>query len=252
MLIVGGGAGMPGALRLAGEAALRVGAGLVTRRGRAGEPRAGHRRAAPSSSIYPLPSTASLEAAMRAADVLAIGPGLGHGRLGAAPVGAGARRPAMPAVVDADALNLLALEPGQTAGRLDHHSASGRGRAVVRRAVTATCRRDRLGAARELHARYGAVAVLKGAGTLVASGASTASTEVFICERGNPGMATAGMGDVLTGVIAGLRAQIADSAAAARVGVLVHALAGDSAAQGGQRGLIASDVIAELRGWVNP
>ena len=65
-------------------------------------------------------------------------------------------------------------------------------------------------------------------------------------------MATAGMGDVLTGVIAGLRAQIRDSALAARIGVLVHALAGDSAAQGGQRGLIASDVIAELRGWVNP
>jgi NAD(P)H-hydrate epimerase len=60
------------------------------------------------------------------------------------------------------------------------------------------------------------------------------------------------MGDVLTGVIAGLRAQVGDSATAARLGVLAHALAGDSAAQGGQRGLIASDVIAELRGWVNP
>ncbi len=65
------------------------------------------------------------------------------------------------------------------------------------------------------------------------------ATEIAICERGNPGMATAGMGDVLTGVIAGLRAQCGDSAAAARIGVLVHALAGDSAAQGGQRGLIA-------------
>ena len=110
---------------------------------------------------------------------------------------------------------------------------------------------DRLGAARELHSRYGAVVVLKGAGTLVASGAAGAA-ELAICERGNPGMATAGMGDVLTGVIAGLRAQSGDSAQAARIGVLVHALAGDSAAQGGQRGLIASDVIAELRGWVNP
>jgi NAD(P)H-hydrate epimerase len=110
---------------------------------------------------------------------------------------------------------------------------------------------DRLGAVRELHARYGAVAVLKGAGTLVASGAADAP-DIGICDRGNPGMATAGMGDVLTGVIAGLRAQVGDSASAARVGVLVHALAGDSAAQGGQRGLIATDVIDELRGWVNP
>ena len=110
---------------------------------------------------------------------------------------------------------------------------------------------DRLAAVRALHARYGAVSVLKGAGTLVASGAAGVP-ELHICDRGNPGMATAGMGDVLTGVIAGLRAQISDSALAARVGVLVHALAGDSAAQSGQRGLIASDVIAELRGWVNP
>ena len=110
---------------------------------------------------------------------------------------------------------------------------------------------DRLAAVRALHARYGAVSVLKGAGTLVASGAAGVP-ELYICDRGNPGMATAGMGDVLTGVIAGLRAQISDSAVAARVGVLVHALAGDSAAQSGQRGLIASDVIAELRGWVNP
>jgi NAD(P)H-hydrate epimerase len=110
---------------------------------------------------------------------------------------------------------------------------------------------DRLGAARELHTRYGAVVVLKGAGTLVAWGAAGA-TEIAICERGNPGMATAGMGDVLTGVIAGLHAQSADSAQVARIGVLVHSLAGDSASQGGQRGLLASDVIAELRGWVNP
>jgi NAD(P)H-hydrate repair Nnr-like enzyme with NAD(P)H-hydrate dehydratase domain len=95
--------------------------------------------------------------------------------------------------------------------------------------------------------------VLKGAGTLVAgSSGDGAATELAICDRGNPGMATAGMGDVLTGVIAGLRAQCGDSAVAARVGVLVHAMAGDSAAQGGQRGLIASDVIGELRGWVNP
>ena len=66
---------------------------------------------------------------------------------------------------------------------------------------------DRLGAARELHARYGAVVVLKGAGTLVASGRGGCAPNLAICDRGNPGMATAGMGDVLTGVIAGLRAQ---------------------------------------------
>jgi NAD(P)H-hydrate epimerase len=91
--------------------------------------------------------------------------------------------------------------------------------------------------------------VLKGAGTLVVAGEPP---QVFICDRGNPGMATAGMGDVLTGVVAGLRAQVGDSPAAARLGVLIHAMAGDAAAQAGQRGLIASDLLAELRGWVNP
>ncbi len=109
---------------------------------------------------------------------------------------------------------------------------------------------DRLGAVRELHARYGAVSVLKGAGTLVAAAGD--APDVAICDRGNPGMATAGMGDVLTGRDRGTARAGRDSALAARVGVLVHALAGDSAAQRGQRGLIASDVIAELRGWVNP
>jgi ADP-dependent NAD(P)H-hydrate dehydratase / NAD(P)H-hydrate epimerase len=150
--------------------------------------------------------------------------------------------------VDADALNLLARDPVKLpAGWIitPHPGEAARLLGVETAAVQA----DRLGAVRALHARYGAVSVLKGAGTLVASGDSP---DIFICDRGNPGMATAGMGDVLTGVIAGLHAQVADGALAARVGVLVHALAGDSAAQRGQRGLIASDVIDQLRGWVNP
>jgi NAD(P)H-hydrate epimerase len=153
-------------------------------------------------------------------------------------------------VVDADALNLLAQDPLKLpAGWIitPHPGEAARLLGVETRVVQA----DRLAAVRELHLRYGAISVLKGAGTLVAGGAPGA-IELHVCERGNPGMATAGMGDLLTGVIAGLRAQLGDSAQAARVGVLVHALAGDSAARGGQRGLIASDVLAELRGWVNP
>jgi NAD(P)H-hydrate epimerase len=199
--------------------------------------------------IY-LPATpASLESALNAADIVAVGPGLGRqdfGRL----LWSIVSNASGPAVVDADALNLLAQNPVKLPAEwiiTPHPGEAARLLGTDTRAVQA----DRLGAVRALHARYGAVTVLKGAGTLVASGPLDAP-EIFICERGNPGMATAGMGDVLTGVIAALRAQIHDSALAARVGVLVHALAGDSAAQGGQRGLIASDVIAELRGWVNP
>jgi ADP-dependent NAD(P)H-hydrate dehydratase / NAD(P)H-hydrate epimerase len=257
VLIVGGGSGMPGAARLAGLACLRSGAGLVTVAG-AEENLAAVSGANPELIYLPVSSTSNLEEAMRAADVLAIGPGLGTGdwaqRLWAMALRV---RPAA-AVIDADALNLLANSPlTLPSGWIitPHPGEAARLLATDSAALQA----DRLAAVRQLHARYGAVSVLKGAGTLVACGAADAP-ELFICDRGNPGMATAGMGDVLTGVIAGLYAQIRNAAdarapaaeIAARVGVLVHALAGDSAARGGQRGLIAGDVVAELRGWVNP
>jgi NAD(P)H-hydrate epimerase len=249
VLVVGGGGGMPGALRLAGTAALRVGAGLVSV---AGAPEnLGPVTAANPELIYlPMSPATTIDESMRGADVLAIGPGLGQGDW-ARRLWAQARTvPGVPAIVDADALNLLAASPVKLPPDWIITPHPGEAARLLGVQVPEV-QRDRLAAVRELVARYGAVAVLKGAGTLVAS-ALDGGTEVFICERGNPGMATAGMGDVLTGVIAGLRAQIPDSARAARVGVLVHALAGDSAAQGGQRGLLASDVLAELRGWVNP
>jgi NAD(P)H-hydrate epimerase len=240
---------MPGALRLAAESALRVGVGLVTA--------AGHpdnlvavTAARPEVIYLPLESAAVLDSAIRDAGVLAIGPGLGQGDWAHRLWSQALRAERIPAVVDADALNLLAANPVKL--RADwiltpHPGEAARLLATDTRAVQA----DRLGAARELHARYGAVAVLKGAGTLIAAGGAGA-TELSFCDRGNPGMATAGMGDVLTGVIAGLRAQLGDSALAARLGVLVHALAGDAAARAGERGLVASDVVAELRGRVNP
>ena len=248
VLIVGGGPGMPGALRLAGEAALRVGAGLVRVAG-ATENLVAVTATRPELIYLPVSSATSLDEPMRGADVLAIGPGLGTSdwaqRLWSAALAAG-----VPTVADADALNLLALNPAKLPASwvITPHPGEA---ARLLGTDTAAVQADRLGAARELHSRFGAVTVLKGAGTLIAWGADGA-TEIAICERGNPGMATAGMGDVLTGVIAGLRAQSGDSAQAARIGVLVHSLAGDSAARGGQRGLLASDVIAELRAWVNP
>jgi NAD(P)H-hydrate epimerase len=248
VLIVGGGLGMPGALRLAGISALRAGAGLVTVAGSAENLTAV--TAAHPELIY-LPTSGSLpDEALHAASVVAIGPGLGTGEWGQRLFAQFLRLSRGAAVLDADALNLLAQNPVRL--RPDwiltpHPGEAARLLGVDTREVQA----DRLTAVRELHSKFGAVSVLKGAGTLVASGPDGAG-ELHICDRGNPGMATAGMGDVLTGVIAGLRAQIADSALAARVAVLVHALAGDSAAQRGQRGLIASDVVAELRGWVNP
>lgn len=248
VLIVGGGAGMPGAARLGAEAALRVGAGLVTV---AGAPDNLLAVTATRPEIIYLPTPAAdIEAALRAADVVAIGPGLGTTAWSAALWSEFLRVAPARAVVDADALNLLAREPVKLPAAwviTPHPGEAGR----LLGTDTAAVQADRLGAVRELHSRYGATAVLKGAGSLIAGGPPGAPT-LYICERGNPGMATAGMGDVLTGVIAGLDAQLRDTELATRLGVLVHALAGDSAAQDGQRGLIASDVIAELRGWVNP
>jgi len=250
VLIVGGGAGMPGAARLAGEAALRVGAGLVSI---AGAPENLLAVTATRPELIYLPTTGGIESALRAADVVAIGPGLGTGEWGARLWSEFLRVSPVRALVDADALNLLAREPVKLPADwiLTPHPGEA---ARLLGTDTGAVQGDRLGAVRALNARYGSVAVLKGAGTLVAGGDPQA---LYFCERGNPGMATAGMGDVLTGVIAGLVPQIGDPQRAARIGVLVHALAGDSASQhdgrsGGQRGLIASDVVAELRGWVNP
>jgi hydroxyethylthiazole kinase-like uncharacterized protein yjeF len=151
-----------------------------------------------------------------------------------------------PMVVDADALNLLAQSPYKKPNWVltPHPGEAGRLLGIGAGDVQA----DRLSAARRLIERYGGVVVLKGAGTLVVDRDSLP----HICDRGNPGMASPGMGDVLTGVIAGILAQVAEPAAAARAGVLVHAMAGDLAAQRGERGLIASDLFAYLPTCVNP
>jgi NAD(P)H-hydrate epimerase len=113
---------------------------------------------------------------------------------------------------------------------------------------TVAVQADRLGAARAVGERYGATVVLKGAGTVVAARGEIPA----ICDRGNPGMAVAGMGDVLTGVIAALLAQGASGPAAARAGVWLHAVAGDRASLAGERGLLASDLFEGLRALVNP
>jgi NAD(P)H-hydrate epimerase len=256
VLIVGGGPGMPGALRLAGEAALRAGAGLVTVAG-APENLVPVTATRPELIYLPAGTGDPIDAALQAAAVVAIGPGLGT-----TPWAQSLWKKVMgltgkPVVMDADALNLLAAAPTELPEHwiLTPHPGEA---ARLLRTDTEAIQRDRLEAVRQIHARYRAVVVLKGAGTLVANSVDGA-VELAICERGNPGMATAGMGDVLTGVVAGVLAQLlprtagpAGCALAARLGVLIHALAGDSAAQGGQRGLIATDVVGELRGWVNP
>jgi NAD(P)H-hydrate epimerase len=244
VLIVGSGTGMPGAIRLAGEACLRVGAGLVTV-AVAVDNVAAIAAGCPELICRSVNQADDLAALLEPADVVAIGPGLGQNDWARA---AFERVLACgkPLVIDADALNLLAAAPRRQDGWIltPHPGEAGRLLGVSAKAV----QQDRLGALDALVERYGGTVVLKGAGTLVA----TAGEISGLCERGNPGMATPGAGDVLTGTIAGILAQCRAAASAARVGVWVHAMAGDSAARaGGERGLIASDISRELRTWVN-
>jgi hydroxyethylthiazole kinase-like uncharacterized protein yjeF len=244
VLVVGGGPGMPGAVRLCGEAALRAGAGLVsiaTHPDHAGLIVATR----PELMSHGITEAGELDVLLNKADVIAFGPGLGRSEWAAGLV-ALLKRDERLAVWDADALNWLAESPefndrrvitphpGEAAGLLD--------------CTAADVQADRRKALVDLRGRYGGVVVLKGSGTLV----SASSGVPWLCSAGNPGMAAPGMGDVLTGIVAALLAQGLAPEDAATVGVAVHARAGDLAAAGGERGLMASDLLGELRNAINP
>jgi len=241
VLAIGGDSGMAGAIRLAGEAALRIGAGLVSI---ATQPEhiAALNAGRPELMAHGVGGIQELASLIERATVVAVGPGLGQRAWGHA-----LWRTALIAgkamVLDADALNLLAREPVALPGQCvltPHPGEAARLLGTDTKAIAL----DRFAAVRELAKRYQAVVVLKGAGTLIAN----AHGELSVCPWGNPGMASGGMGDVLTGVIAGLLAQGFDAWKAARFGVALHALAGDAAAStGGEAGLIASDLFMALR-----
>ncbi len=243
VLIVGGAPGMAGAPRLAGEAALRAGAGLVTVATHPQSVRATAQR--PELMTVAAGSAGELDAALGRATVLAVGPGLGQSdwsrSLFEAVLASG-----LPAVIDADALNLLAQRPLRRDNWvLTPHPGEA---ARLLGSDTASVQVDRVAAARAIQQQFGGVVVLKGAGSIVAGPGQSPA----FCDRGNPGMAVAGMGDVLTGVIAGVMAQCGDPALGARAGVFIHAQAGDLAARRGERGLLAGDVIRHIRSCVNP
>jgi NAD(P)H-hydrate epimerase len=238
VLVVGGDRGMPGAARLAGEAALRGGAGLVTL---AVHPaHAAAVNAARAELIaHGVKGAAALKPLLARATVVALGPGLGRVAWGGALFNA-ALQGRQPLVLDADALFLLA---GTRKKRADWVLTPHPGEAARLLATdTATIQRDRFAAARAIANRHGGVCVLKGAGTVIAD----SDGRLAVCDRGNPGMASGGMGDVLTGIIAALRAQGLGAWDAACLGAWLHATAGDEAARGGEIGLIASDLLARL------
>ncbi|MCP4699262.1 MAG: NAD(P)H-hydrate dehydratase [Gammaproteobacteria bacterium] len=243
LLVIGGDHGFTGAARMAAEAAARTGAGrisLATRKAHADLMNI----ARPEIMSHGVETAEELKKLLAIADVIAIGPGLGQSEWSRSLLEEVSKQE-KPVTADADALNLIAKHdirlhnavftphPGEAARLLD--------------SSTADIHRDRFAAARAIQSRYGCTCVLKGAGSLIAGETGT----IGLCSAGNPGMACGGMGDVLTGIIAGLLAQGLSGIEAARLGVCLHAAAADKAAETGERGLLAGDLFPWLRHCVN-
>lgn len=244
VLCVGGNLGSGGAVMLASESALRAGAGLVSVATRA--PHVAPLLARlPEAMVHAVQDAQDLQALLPRAGVIAIGPGLGQDdwahELWRQVLASG-----KPLVIDADALNLLAKAPQPLGDAIltPHPGEAAR----LLGLSTAQVQADRFTAAKALADRFHAVVVLKGAGSVVAAPDSVPR----VIAAGNPGMAVGGMGDLLTGIIAALRAQGLGTFDAASTGALLHSLAGDAAASDGQRGLLPTDLLAPLRRLVNP
>lgn len=246
VLVMGGAPGFGGAALLASQAAARLGAGKVSL-ATAAEHIGPSLTRCPEVMAREVRGGADATAMTKGGDVIVVGPGLGQDAWGQA-VLQSALQADVPLVVDADALNLLASRwptlsrdnwiltphPGEAARLLE--------------CSVAQVQADRPAAARALQRARGGVVVLKGAGTLVAGPGGLA-----VCPFGNPGMASGGMGDVLSGMLGVLAAQFDGLELATRLGVLVHALAGDAAAkEHGERGLLASDLASYARVLINP
>ncbi|MCH9698822.1 MAG: NAD(P)H-hydrate dehydratase [Gammaproteobacteria bacterium] len=243
VLLIGGETGYSGAIRLAAQAALRCGAGLVSVATRVSH--AGLVSLAQAEIMsHGIESTDELQQLLEKATVVVIGPGLGQSDWAEQHLDS-VFNTDLPLVIDADALNLLSASSRVLHKRCvmtPHPGEAGRLLKTTGRAVQS----DRYASVRQLQNTYHGVVVLKGAGTLVDDGEL-----ITVNSSGNPGMASGGMGDVLSGVIGGLLAQGLDAATAARCGVWLHGAAADYAARQGQRGLLAGDLLGFLRELVN-
>lgn len=244
LLVVGGDHGFAGAIRMASEAALRSGAGLVrvlTHK----ENIAPLLTARPELMVQELDDEA-LAAGEEWADVLVIGPGLGQSAWSKNALAA-LRGSDKPMLWDADALNLLAKAPDKRQNRVltPHPGEAARLLGCSVKEVES----DRLLSAKKLTECYGGVVVLKGAGTIIAS----ESGERAIADVGNAGMASGGMGDILSGIIGGLLGQQLSPFDAACAGCVVHGHAADLIARRqGTRGLLATDLLPVIAQSVNP
>ena len=244
VLVIGGDYGYLGAALLAGCAAARAGAGLVSV-----ATRLEHARNLPlfrpELMTAAVTSARDLDTILNRVSVVAIGPGLGQSDW-AMSLFAKVLQTRLPLVVDADALNLLALEHQRRENWVltPHPGEAARLLGVATEDIQA----DRFAAVTSLRDKFDGVVVLKGAGSLVVD----ATGPIYLNRTGNPGMAGAGMGDVLTGVIAGLMAQGMEPGMAALSGVYLHGYAADLCAGEGERGMLAGDLLPVIRSVVNP
>ncbi|MEW6447236.1 MAG: NAD(P)H-hydrate dehydratase [Bacillota bacterium] len=254
VLVVGGSRGMIGAACLAAFAALRAGAGLVT----LGVPRSLQDTAAAkltevmTHGLQETPEGSLSKAAypeimdlVGRSTVLALGPGMSQHPETVALVRELVSAAEIPVVLDADGLNAFAGEGKLFAGRKSPLIVTPHPGEMSRllNVSVAAVQSDRVGIAEQTAREWGAVVVLKGARTVVASPDGFSAVN----STGNPGMATGGSGDVLTGVIAALAAQGYDLFRAAAAAVYLHGRAGDIAAgEKGQMGLVAGDLIESL------
>src|SRR3990167_2673291 len=244
VLIVGGNVGMPGSVAIAALAALRVGAGLVTI---ATKPQYTTLAVAqsPELMVYGIDEPDDLQRLLDKATVCLIGPGLGEDvwatELFFRVVGSH-----LPMVIDAEALRILGASPQHDDNWvLTPHPGEA---ASLLQCTTMAVQRDRYAALHRLQQQYGGAIVLKGVGSLIGADES----QTFICDRGNPGMASPGMGDALSGIVAGLIAQGLTLVDAAKLGVYVHARAADRAVEEfGERGLLATDLLPFMRQLIN-
>ncbi|MDY6815109.1 MAG: NAD(P)H-hydrate dehydratase [Pseudomonadota bacterium] len=240
VLIIAGDRGFGGAGLMAAEAAARSGAGLVSLATRPEHIPAALARC-PSVMVHGLIHGSELPPLLEAASVVVCGPGIGKSAWGQQMLQQ-VLASDKPRVLDADALNLMAA---RVAVPSDHQVLTPHpGEAARLLACTvAEVEVDRMAAARKLQSVYGGVVLLKGAGTVIASGSQT----VDIVSGSNPGMATGGMGDVLAGILGAMCGQLDDLARATILGACAHLAAADRASESrGYIGLIPADVIDNL------
>ena len=246
VMVIGGDTGMGGAALMAAEAASRTGAGNLGI-GTRPEHVAVVLARRPEVMACGVVSGQELEPLLARPTLLVVGPGLGRSPWSEQMLQQ-AVKSGLPLVLDADALNILAEGRVVPAANQQQHSPwlltpHPAEAARLLGITTAEVQADRFAAVRALAERYNASVILKGAGSLVAA----TDGLIGVVADGNPGMASGGMGDVLSGIVGGLVAQGLSATDAARLGAVVHACAADLAAEDfGQRSMLATDLIPYL------